>query len=426
MTQAVHPNRSKIHAQHGAAHHAAEKIAGQVDSARRSAVGGRGPADVAGRRRLREERADPDEDETADHGGQARREQRDEANAREAEGAPERRRRAYSSDDAPDQRRRDHRRQEDEIDETELHRSRHEGRLHENEIDVGERPDEGEQDAEADAERGAQPRIAQVQRPRGQLRLHRPPEAVGGRSPLHREIDEHGPGQIERREEIEVRREPEMIGYRGGDESPDEVARDVTGDVGGRSGGRVDRTRMLAEIGERQREGGRHAEPLDDAQRGENGEVGRNGEQSGRKCENDEADQDAEPLVDPPAEDRDDQAGDRHSERAGVDRGTHGGRADPVGARQRRQDGLGREQIDDGEKRGERDHQKAGDDPGGVLLRLDRRQRCDVRHRRHGVCLLNCRNGGRPAARAGRRECRGRRCGTHMFLSDLSWRRSPT
>ena len=222
------------------------------------------------------------------------------------------------------------------------------------------------------------------------LRFHGSPEAVRGRRPLYGEIHERGAGEIERREEIEVRRQPEMIGHRRGDEPSDEIAGDIAGDVGGRSRGGVDRTRMFAEIGERQREGGRHAQALDDAQRREHGEVGRAREQRGRNRENDETDQNAEPLVDLFAEDRDDEPGDRHSERAGIDCRTHRGRADPVGARQRRQDGLGREQVDDGEKRGERNDQKPRHNSGGVLLRLHQWQRCDVRHRRHGVCSLRC------------------------------------
>jgi len=93
------------------------------------------------------------------------------------------------------------------------------------------------QDAEADPKGRAQPRIAQVQRPRRQLRFHGSPEAVRRRRALHGEINERRAGEIERREEIEVRRKPEMIGNRRGDESPDEIAGDIAGDVGGRSRG---------------------------------------------------------------------------------------------------------------------------------------------------------------------------------------------
>ena len=48
----------------------------------------------------------------------------------------------------------------------ELHRADRQGSTHENEIHVGESPDEREQDAKPDAEGGAQPRVAKVLAPR--------------------------------------------------------------------------------------------------------------------------------------------------------------------------------------------------------------------------------------------------------------------
>jgi hypothetical protein len=68
---------------------------------------------------------------------------------------------------------------------------------------------------------------------------------------MHGEIDEHGAGQIERGEEIEVRGEPEMVGDCCRDEPANEIARHIARDIGRRRGRGIDRARMLAEIGER-------------------------------------------------------------------------------------------------------------------------------------------------------------------------------
>ena len=57
-----------------------------------------------------------------------------------------------------------------------------------------------------------------------------------------------------------------MVGDGRGHQPPEEVARDVAGDVGGGGRGGVGGAAALAEIGERQREGGRHAEALRHAQ----------------------------------------------------------------------------------------------------------------------------------------------------------------
>ena len=81
-------------------------------------------------------------------------------------------------------------------------------RAHQHEVDVGEGADEGEQDAEADAEGGAQRRIAPV-RDRGSERRRHRAHRVHRLDPRDGEVDQHRAGQIEQREEIEIRGEPE-------------------------------------------------------------------------------------------------------------------------------------------------------------------------------------------------------------------------
>ena len=105
---------------------------------------------------------------------------------------------------------------------------------------------------------------------------------MGGRRALHGEIDEQGTRQVENSEEIEIRREPEMIGHRCGDEPADEIARDIAGDIGRRRCRGIDRARMFAEIGECQGEGRGHAQALYDTQHCEHRQVWRAREQSGR------------------------------------------------------------------------------------------------------------------------------------------------
>jgi len=111
---------------------------------------------------------------------------------------------------------------------------------------------------------------------------------------------------------------------------------------------------MFAEIGERQREGGRHAQTLGDAQRREPARFGASASSAVGTARTTRLTR--IPIrwsifllkiaTTRPAY--------RHSERAGIDCGTHRGRADPVGARQRGQDRLGGEKVNDGEKRRQR------------------------------------------------------------------------
>ena len=113
---------------------------------------------------------------------------------------------------------------------------------------------------------------------------------------------EHGAGEVERGQDIEVRRQAEMVGERRRHQAAEQVARDVAGDVGREGAGRVRSAALFGEVRERQREGRRHEKALGDAQRREGGEVGRHREQGGRDREQRQADQDAAPAVDLPAE----------------------------------------------------------------------------------------------------------------------------
>ncbi|MGY2934240.1 hypothetical protein ACVWZ6_003842 [Bradyrhizobium sp. GM6.1] len=116
---------------------------------------------------------------------------------------------------------------------------------------------------------------------------------------------------------------------------------------------------MLAEMSQCQREGGCHAEALRDPQAGEDGKIGRSRQQARRNREQGQAEQDAGPPVDVRAEKADDEACDGHAEGAGIDGKAHRRRCDAVMARQRRQDRLRREQVDDSEEGSEADHERA-------------------------------------------------------------------
>ena len=77
-----------------------------------------------------------------------------------------------------------------------------------------------------------------------------------------------------------------------------------------------------------------------------------------------------ESAVDALAEQGDHQAGDRHAHGAGIDGKAHRRRRDVVGARQRRKDRLRREQVDDRQKGGQADYDRAQQHPGRVTLHL--------------------------------------------------------
>ena len=104
-----------------------------------------------------------------------------------------------------------------------------------------------------------------------------------------------------------------MIGHRGRDQPADQVACDVAGDVGGKRAAGIHRAALLAQIGERERERRSHEQALGDAQSREDRQIGCHGEQGSRDRQQEQTDQDAEPAVDPLAEERHAEAGDRHS-----------------------------------------------------------------------------------------------------------------
>ena len=244
----------------------------------------------------------------------------------------------------------------------------------------------------------------------GLRRFHR----FGARN---REIHQNRTGEIEGREDVEIRCQAEMVGHRGRDQSADQIARDVAGDVGRECASRVLGTARLAEIRERECERGRHEHALSDAQQSEAREIGCGGKQRGRNREQRQAEQDAEPPVDAAAEERDGEAGNRHPERAGVDREGHRGRRDVVGLGQRGKNGLGGEQVDDREECGHADHERTAHDVRSLRTRGHVGQGCarELCHFVAPVAWL----GVTPAEKASPRAC-----GDHMFLSDLSCRMS--
>ena len=73
-------------------------------------------------------------------------------------------------------------------------------------------------------------------------------------------------------------------------------------------------------------------------------------------------------------EQRDGQPRDRHADRAGVHRKAHRGRRHLIGARERRQDRLGGEQIDHGEKRRQADDERPAQAPSIDAVRVLRQR----------------------------------------------------
>jgi hypothetical protein len=88
-----------------------------------------------------------------------------------------------------------------------------------------------------------------------------------------REVDEHGAREVERGEEVEVPGQAEMVDECSRDKAADQIARDIAGDVGSKGPGGVRRAALLAEIGEGEREGRGHAQPLRDTQDRKRGQV---------------------------------------------------------------------------------------------------------------------------------------------------------
>jgi hypothetical protein len=149
-----------------------------------------------------------------------------------------------------------------------------------NEIHISEGANEGEQDAEADGKARAQGWVLEMHDPGLEVRAHGGGHALHAGRLLHGEIDQHCADQVERGEEVEIGGKTEMVCYRGGDQTPNQIARDISGDIGGEGARRVGGAVVLTEISEREGKGRRHAQPLRHAQNGEHREVGSAREQS--------------------------------------------------------------------------------------------------------------------------------------------------
>ena len=130
------------------------------------------------------------------------------------------------------QRRRDDRWQKHEIDEAERHHADSERRRDENEIDVGERADEGEQNAESDGEAGAKLRNLDVLPPRPCAHRFSSDADILNVSVLDRREDQSSSGDIERSEHDEVCSEPCVVDDGRRNQAANQIARDVAGDVG--------------------------------------------------------------------------------------------------------------------------------------------------------------------------------------------------
>ena len=186
------------------------------------------------------------------------------------------------------------------------------------------------------------------------------------------EINQYRAGKVEQCKEIEIRRQPHAVDHGGGYQPPDQIAGDVAGDVGRERAARVHRTALLAEIGQRQRKRRCHAEALRDAQRGKHHQIRCARQQRGGDREQDQAQQNAEPAVDMRAQEADNEAGDRHAERAGVDRKAHLGRRHVVMPGQRRKDRLRGEQVDHGQEGREADDERAQHHAGRGAMHFHR------------------------------------------------------
>ena len=180
-----------------------------------------------------------------------------------------------------------------------------------------------------------------------------------------------------------------MIGDAGRYQPADQVARDIAGDVAGERAAGVHRAALFAEIGKRQREGRRHAEPLHDPQDREGGEIRRHREQRGRdrrartrltRIPSRRSMRRLNKATTSPAT--------AMPMRAGVDGKAHRGRRHPIVLRQRRQDRLRGEQIDDGEECRQADDQRPAQNMERAAMRVHVRQIHGGRHLRHGQPLL--------------------------------------
>ena len=218
-----------------------------------------------------------------------------------------------------------------------------------------------------------------------------------------------------------------MVGQRRRDQAPDQVAGDVAGDVGGEGTGRRLLAMPLAEMREGQREGRRHQQPLAEPERGEARQVGRDAEQRRRQGEQREARRHATAAVEMAAEQRHRQRRHRHPQGAGVHRRAHRAGARAIMRRERGQDRLGGEEIDQGEEGRQRDHRPAPERRGAAgqqapALRDDvLGQPCQLRRTRHQAGAASAAAGATASVTSNRRRSvRTARCVATFSAATLS------
>src|SRR3984957_8705825 len=207
-------------------------------------------------------------------------------------------------------------------------------------------------------------------RPRGGRAHGRHRTDRHARRGLDGEPDQNCPHHVEACEHLEVRRETKMIRHTRRDETADQVTRNIAGDVGGERRRRVALDRMIAHISERERESRRHAQPLNDPERGEYRQGRQQAKQQCRDGKQTETDENPKAAIDTRAKQRYTEASGRHTDGTGIYGKTHRRRTDAVGRGQKRQQRLGGEQIHEGEKRRRGDHgetDRSGGGPTGVV-----------------------------------------------------------
>ena len=159
-------------------------------------------------------------------------------------------------------------------------------------------------------------------------RCHRP-HRLGSRQA---EIYQRGAGEVERRESVEIAGQTDRVGHRRRHDAADQIAHDVAGHVGRERACRILGARLFGQIGHGQRKRGRHAQPLRDAQRHEPADIRRARQQGCRDRQQHQTDPDAAAAIETAAQQRDDDAGDRHADGAGIHRDAHHRRRRSVGA----------------------------------------------------------------------------------------------
>ena len=202
-----------------------------------------------------------------------------------------------------------------------------------------------------------------------------------GLHPGQRHVSKRRAGKVQGGEEIEGRFRAGIAGDGGGAEAADQIGGDSAGHISGERAGRVGLAAALAQIGKREREGAGHAEALNDPQQREDGEIGRRSEQCGRNGEQGEAEPDSPTSVDPGAQRTDQQTGNGHADGRSIGGDADLRRRDAVIARKRRQDRLGREEVDEGEEADQADDERTAERAGRDVL-IHGRGQCESGHHR--------------------------------------------